>query len=545
MNINPSVSSNLFPFLGLIILAVAVIFNTLLALLVRRNNPQSVTAMIFLLLSSFTSGWLIVSYVVRFPIFSAQALGLARLGIFFAAPMSALFFLLAHTLPAEKLRLSRTNFLIVLLATFLMMGLNLSPYGFTAAKVVAGVIQPQPGWGFLPFTIISTLFSVLAVFFLVKRCLRAHGEERQQLRFVLIGLLLMLSLIIGTVLIPIIFFESGFFVSLTPVYALLFFGLTAYAIVQHHLFNIKVLATEALVVLIGVLLLARVLVAESSADQLASIVIFAITVFLGFLLTRSVQKEVKQREKLQLLTKELEASNFKLKELDQLKSEFLSFASHQVKAPLAAIKGFATLILDGTYGETSLAVEEAARKIKNIADRLIVMVNNILNLRKIEEGKMEYQWMEINWGELIREVAEELKPLALEKGLMLNLKLSDQKIIIEADREKLRQVTQNLLENAIKYSGQGEITLELKTENKNSLFKIKDSGRGIPSELLPHLFGRFKRGRETAEKIEGTGLGLYIAKQIVVAHQGEIEVESKPGEGSVFTVKIPLAKPFL
>lgn len=536
-------SQSHLPFFGLIILAVAVIINVLLATIVYRSNSKSVTTKIFLLLSAFTSAWLIVSYIVRFPIFNSGALLLARFGIFFAAPISTLFFLLAHTVPYEKLRLSNKKFVLVVLMTILMMGLNISPYGFTEAVVVEGTIQPKPGAGFIPFAVISTAFSVLAVYFLVRRYADASGEERQQLRSILVGLSLMLVLVIGTVLIPIIFLKSGFFVSLTPVYALIFFGMTAYAIVKHHLFNTKVIATEALIVLICVLLLSRVLITESVADQVANILIFAITIFLGILLTRSVKKEVEQREKLEVVTKELGEANAKLKELDKLKSEFLSFASHQVKAPMAAVKGFASLIYDGTYGAVSDQVKETAKKIKDSADRMIALVNNILNLRKIEEGRMEYNLEDNDVVKLIKNITDELKNLAESKHLQLIMEEGPAEAVINMDTEKLRQVFQNLIENAIKYTESGTVTVGLEKTAGHLFVRIKDSGRGMSPDLLSRLFERFARDGEAAKKIEGTGLGLYIAKQLVLGHKGEIWAESEgEGKGSVFIVKLPSGK---
>ena len=261
----------------------------------------------------------------------------------------------------------------------------------------------------------------------------------------------------------------------------------------------------------------------------------------GIMLIRSVLKEVEQREKLEILTKKLENANAKLRELDRLKSEFLSFASHQVKAPMAVVKGFATLIYDGTYGPVSDQIRETAHKIKDSADRMITLVNNILNLRKIEEGKMEYHFEEVNMVNLTRQMLEELKPLADNKTLTLTLEGEVTEAMVRADVEKFRQVLQNLIENAIKYTERGWVKVVLEKTASSLLIKISDSGRGLSEELISRLFERFNRDEAVAKKIEGTGLGLYIAKQIILAHQGEVWAESLGKEqGSLFTVKIPL-----
>ncbi len=527
-----------------IILAITIIIDLFLAVIVYRSDDKNATNNIFSLLSIFTILWLTASYIIRIPPFSLSqtwTLMLGRLGIFFAAPMSALFLLLAHTLPSKSLRMSRGKFLAVVFITALMMALNISPYAFTTVKVDNGTIQPQPGPGLIPFAVFSTMFSIMAVYFFVSRLRKTIDAEKQQIRVVLIGMLIMLILIIVTVLVPILVNRSVPLLALTPIYTLIFLGMTAYAIVKLHLFKMKVIATEALTVLMWVILFAKIIVAKSFTDGLTDGFIFIATLIFGIILIRSVRQEVEQREKLEVLTKELETANEKLKELDHLKSEFLSFASHQIKAPLAAIKGFATLIYDGTYGEASDKIKEAAVKIKDSTDRMVQLVTDFLNVRKIEEGKMEYKFEKTDGVKIIKEIAEELKLLAQNKKLDFSFESAVGETWINVDVQRIRQVFQNLIENAIKYTENGFVKVKVEVGDDKLLFSVSDSGHGISKELLPHLFEEFRRdGKE--KQIEGTGLGLFIAKSIVEAQHGKIWAESEgSAHGSTFFVELLLS----
>ncbi|MEK7568027.1 MAG: ATP-binding protein [Patescibacteria group bacterium] len=246
------------------------------------------------------------------------------------------------------------------------------------------------------------------------------------------------------------------------------------------------------------------------------------------------------------LFEQIKEANEKLKELDRLKSQFLSFASHQVKSPMTVVKDYATLIYDGTYGKVSPKIRETAKKIKNSADRMIVLVDDFLDLRKIEEGKMEYNFEEIDVKQFIKEIVDELKLLATEKKLKLTFEAKIKGVKIKTDKQKMRQVIQNLIDNAVKYTPKGfvKVVLDYGDDKKESvLIIVGDSGIGVSKELLPHLFEEFRRDPKAGKRIQGTGLGLYIAKQIVSAHHGEIWAESEGEDrGSRFCVRLGTLK---
>jgi len=307
---------------------------------------------------------------------------------------------------------------------------------------------------------------------------------------------------------------------------------------KYHLFNIKIIATELLVFLIWATILFEFLIEESLKGQMVAGGLFVFMMVAGIWLIKSVIKEVRQREKIEKLAGELKAANEKLIELDKTKAGMYSFVSHQIKAPIGIIKGFAQLIYDGSYGAIPEKVKERVEDIKKSCDRLIKLVEDFLNLRKIEEGKMDYQFEEINIVDLAKSVFEELKLLAEQKKLEFTMECAEEKITVKADEQRLRQVILNLIENSIKYTPSGFVKVELGMENDSVLFSVSDSGIGIKKEVLSELFDQFKRAKE-ARAIQGTGLGLFVAREIVKAHNGEIWAESEgEGKGSGFYVKL-------
>ena len=274
----------------------------------------------------------------------------------------------------------------------------------------------------------------------------------------------------------------------------------------------------------------------------SNIALLAVATLFGIVHVRMMVNSIRDRRRTQSLTLELRDANIRLKRLDRFRSEFLSFASHQVKAPMSVVKGYAQLIMDGTFGSVPTQVTEVAGKIKDSADRLVHLVNNLLDLRRIEEGRMEFSTEHTDIGLLIEQTLGDLRPLADKKGLALRYERGNDALPAMVDIIKFRQVIQNLVENAVKYTDKGSIDITAARNGDTIEIRVRDTGRGIPHDLLPELFEQFTREKTTSKRIEGSGLGLYIAKQIVLGHKGTIAaVSDGPGKGSIFIVTIPVA----
>jgi signal transduction histidine kinase len=244
-----------------------------------------------------------------------------------------------------------------------------------------------------------------------------------------------------------------------------------------------------------------------------------------------------------ITTNDLIKANIKLKELDQAKSDFVSIASHQLRTPLTIIKGYVSMLLEGNFGNLNKKEREAMKKVFESNERLIRIVENLLNVSRIESGKMLFNFQKKYIQDIITSVINEFSNILIEK----NIKLICEKPIkplpkIAMDVEKIRQVILNLVDNAIKYSNNGKIVINLKIKNKKIIFCIKDHGIGIKKEDMPNLFTKLRRGTGAALICtEGTGLGLYVSKQIILGHKGKIWAESiGEGKGSKFLFELPI-----
>ncbi|MDD5144817.1 MAG: ATP-binding protein [Candidatus Pacebacteria bacterium] len=242
-------------------------------------------------------------------------------------------------------------------------------------------------------------------------------------------------------------------------------------------------------------------------------------------------------------TKELTEAYEELKRLDRAKSEFVSIASHQLRTPLTAIKGYISMMLEKSYGELSGKMVKPLENIYTSNERLIKLVNDLLNISRIEAGKTELTPEEASPEDLIQSIIQELKGSAQSKHIKLLFEKPEKDLgKIYIDTFKMRQVIMNIIDNAIRYTAQGEVSISVKIWRGNYRIAIKDSGAGMTKEEISQLFKSFSRGKAGNRFwTEGAGLGLYIAKKFIDLHNGKIWVESSgKGKGSTFVIELPL-----
>ena len=231
----------------------------------------------------------------------------------------------------------------------------------------------------------------------------------------------------------------------------------------------------------------------------------------------------------------------KLLELDRLKADFFASMSHELRTPLTSIKEGTGLLLDGVGGE----ITEKQRKLLGIlaeeSNRLITVVNSLLDLSKMEAGMMRYDFELTHVDALIKRAVSEITPLVEAKEITLENELDDTVPPLRIDPERTLQVLRNLLGNAVKFTPRGgRVQIAAQPSNGKVAISVKDSGPGIPAESLTSIFEKFNQGsRRTRYMPQGTGLGLAIAKNIITAHGGKIWAESEPGKGSTFTFVLP------
>ncbi|MDD5566952.1 MAG: ATP-binding protein [Patescibacteria group bacterium] len=256
-----------------------------------------------------------------------------------------------------------------------------------------------------------------------------------------------------------------------------------------------------------------------------------------------VSRNLKLVEELRQANVELGKANEHLKQLDEAKNDFISIASHQLRTPLTGIMGWLSMIVDGDFGKVD---EEKLNILKQVLDasrRMVRMVNLFLNITKIEAGKFILDMKPAQLEDLIAVEINEVIKLAEEKKIKVEYRKPAKKLpLITIDADKLKDVVLNLVDNAIKYTEKGKITVAIEKTDNEVTVSVKDTGRGIPKEEAKRLFTKFVRGEGIAQvQPDGSGLGLYIAKRIVDAHGGQIWVESEGlGKGSTFIFTLPV-----
>jgi signal transduction histidine kinase len=245
-------------------------------------------------------------------------------------------------------------------------------------------------------------------------------------------------------------------------------------------------------------------------------------------------------EKVNKRTEELAHANVRLRELDQLKSMFISSMSHELRTPLNSIIGFTSIILKGMVGKITGEQRKQLTMVKISADHLLELITDVIDVSKIEADKIGLFIEDFDLFDLIQEVKNSLAVLADRKGLKLILKLPES-LLIRSDRRRVKQIIMNLVSNAIKFTEKGKIDIKVEKKNEKIHISVSDTGMGIKKEDMKKLFKQFSRIHNTSEQIvEGTGLGLYLSQKMVCLLRGKIKAESKYGEGSIFTLTLPL-----
>lgn len=232
----------------------------------------------------------------------------------------------------------------------------------------------------------------------------------------------------------------------------------------------------------------------------------------------------------------------KQKEINQTLSDFLSVATHELKAPTSIIKGYISNVTDGTFGEVSKDVKAQLFVALNQTDRLNSLVQDLLNVSRVEQGRIQYEITTVDLNATIGAIVENYRANALEKNIVLIYK-PEGVSLVKADAGRAQEIFTNLIDNSIKYTPSGSVTITHEANKQYLITKIRDTGLGISAENRKRLFQRFYRVQtEQTKTISGTGLGLWIIKQYIEAMGGKIEVDSLVGSGTEFIVYLPINK---
>jgi signal transduction histidine kinase len=389
----------------------------------------------------------------------------------------------------------------------------------------------------------------IVLFKLIRLSLATGIENRKRNRIILTGFFLYggLGIIFGLIL-PYFGYEQ--FTDLDVPSTIIFVGFTSYAIVHYRWMSIKVIAVEILAALVSGMALLEVFLVETPEQRIYKSVAFVIVAVLSTFMVRSVINEVNRKEELQRLSNKLALANDRLRKLDTAKTDFLSMASHQMRTPITTAKGYLSLLMDGDFGVVSDKQLDTLKRLYANNDRMSQLIEDLLNVSRIESGRLEFNFEERHIEDLCREVVDSLTMKAKDRNLYLNYVTPRTPLPeLMIDGPKVREVISNIVDNAVKYTPSGGVTVKVEVRPKDKgdrsdyvRVSVTDTGIGIPETELPYLFAKFSRGKDLSRlNTGGTGLGLYVAKNMIENNGGKIWVESAgEGKGSQFIVELPV-----
>lgn len=248
------------------------------------------------------------------------------------------------------------------------------------------------------------------------------------------------------------------------------------------------------------------------------------------------------QHKVDLATGKLRDQNKKLVVADELKDDFLSIASHQMRTPISAINGYASILSSGDAGKLNKNQQKFAKIIEDSTKRLSYLINDFLTVSRLKSGKFSIEKTDADLNKVLKSEVSNLTAQFKAKDVKLNVSMDEKLPIVKADESKIRQVMMNLIDNALYYTpAEGQVNVSLKKTSEGIIFEVKDSGIGVPKEDQPKLFSKmFRAGNAQKMRPDGTGLGLYLAKKVVLGHHGHIIFKSVENEGSTFGFRIPV-----
>ncbi len=521
-------------------------FAILIGIFAYKDDPKRKINKILILMIVFMLLWVNFAFIARIIGINDPSLGLSLLRIaWFATPLlfMTIYFLIVYLIEKEK-KYKATSFFVLVLGISLSLITAFSDWIVSSIRFVGPYMAINYGPIMIPFLAFISFLIIATLYPLVKEYPHLALKMKLKIQYLLIGVFVFyLANIVFNISLP-LFFDIVRLYWIGDYSTVFLLGFIGYAIIARQLFNIKVALTQALVLLIAVLLLVQSVIASDLFDFIRSFVLFIIFLIFGYYLVKSVIREIKQREKVEKLVFDLEKANLELMRMDKAKSEFVSIASHQLRTPLTAIKGYLSMITEGTYGKVPPKIRDKMKNVFESNERLIRLVNELLSLSRIETGKIQLEPVKSSLEKIVIQVINELKIVAKKKGLYLRISKPKKKLPeMMIDEGKIRQILINIIDNALKYTKNGGVTIRIdKRDDNNAVIEVSDTGEGMEDEELEKMFESFSRGKAGNRFYsEGAGLGLYIARKFVEMHEGKIWVESKgKGEGSTFYVTIPI-----
>ena len=508
-----------------------IIIGLLMGFYIFWNDRKSLLNKLFLGICVLSSLWTILNLIAWTNIHSDFILFMWSLFCLCLGLLSILCIYFVYVFLDKKdvsRRIKSVFFMLIFPAIFLAPTyLNLSGFDLTNCDAFS--------FEWFPFRIYYSSFGLLAIVWililLIRRYKVASSDFKKQIILMGAGIeLFLLSFFLTEFLASYLTRIGVFSDSRVEMYGL--FGIVIFLIfisvlvVRFRAFNAKLIATQALVYGLAILIGSQFFFIKTDINFILNGIGFVAAIVLGQLLVKSVKKEMKQKEQLQVLLQQRES--------------LTHLVTHKVKGSFTRSKYIFAEILDGTFGAVTPELKEMAKKGLDSDNQGISTVDLVLNAANLQTGTVKYDMKQIDMKELVQKVSDEMTEAINSKGIKYELKIEDGVYNTLGDEFWIKEVVHNLIDNSLKYTPKGEIVARLFRNADKIIFSVKDTGVGITEEDKKNLFKEGGRGKDSVKvNVDSTGYGLYTVKLIVDAHKGKIKAESEgKDKGSTFTVEL-------
>lgn len=507
-----------FDLVGVVIAVIGVM---VLSGVILYRSKKSITSKSFFFFSLITILWGLSNYFLYKFTDPSDSLLALRLHIFLTIWHAYAFFQLAYVFPYDNKDLPLWHRYGLLPLAFFSSVLLLIPFVFkevSGMMSMAEIENPEKSQGILLAGFVTFSFFTAGLYVLFKKIKYIKGDDRRQVILMFTGMSLTAALLLLFSFILPIGFKNFNFVPYGILFVFPVIVFTAYAVYVVELFHVKNIFAGLFTFFLCTVSLVELIFADSVEQILFRIFVFLLTLVIGIQLVKNI---------------------FEIELANEQKSELLSFATHEIRTPITIMRGYATMLLEGDKGEISSPVKNLLQKIMISGNDVMGLLTQYLDKSKIELGQIEYVFTKFDLTVLLNEILSVFQIHAEQKKITLTPLLHD-KHIITADQAKIKEVFTNIIDNAIKYTKEGSVTVSIKNENNNVVVTIQDTGVGINKETIPYLFKEFSRSDLQKVNIFGNGIGLYLAKTFTEGHKGKVWVESEGnGKGSQFYVSLP------
>lgn len=529
--------------------------NFLLGIFVFRRTQRSSESFAFLLFALSISFWIFCNFLLRV----LQELFFLRLsyamGIVVAT--TALlwsFFFLKKNIPVFF------KFFVVPFSIFVFV-LTVS-----TDTIVKGLYSIST-WGYSgqigQFFWVHSLYFSLLVTILVGTLFFTYYDKKTklpkpQILIVFLGLLITSAISLWVSFILPFFFQILEYTAIDNFATSFFLLAIAYAILKYQLFNIKLILVEIAIFLLNLFLFLNIFTSHTTLDYVLNIAVFIAVFLFSIFLIHGIYKEIQDREKIESLVWDKARANDRLRMMETQKTEFVSIASHQLRTPITIIKGYASMILEGTFGPIPDRAKDAMNKLYTSSVKVVTLVDDLLTVSRIEQGRVVINLEKTDFKNFILEELEEMKSFAADSKIKLSFKADDDKdYFVDIDIKKFKKAVRHILDNAIKYTSVGgSVYIFIMKDSISGKIRliVSDTGVGMtPSQIQDLLLGSkninmLEEKEDDKESFKNkkkntTGFGLYIAKEIIDAHRGSFSVKSEGlNSGTTVVVELPKAR---